>query len=54
MKVGVAEVLYPKGHKELDINTINVISDIADVYYFAYNQFLDTKRLSKTVEVIVF
>lgn len=52
MRIGVAEVLYPKGHKELDINTINVISDIADVYYFSYRDFLNTERLSKGVEVI--
>ncbi len=52
MKIGFAEVLYPKGHKELDIKTINAISDIADVCYFSYRDFLNVERLNKGVEVI--
>ena len=52
MKIGIAEVLYPNGHKDLDINTMNIISTIADVYYFSYREFLDPMRLNESIKVI--
>ena len=52
MNIGIAEVLYPKGHKELDINTINILSRVANTYYFAGNDFLDVRRISDRVKVI--
>lgn len=52
MNVGVAEVLYPEGHKELDINTINIIANTANTFYFSDKGFLDNGRLSEKVKVI--
>ncbi len=52
MKIGIAEVLYPEGHKELDIKTINIISCIGDIFYFQHRDYLDTNRLCERVKVV--
>lgn len=52
MKIGVAEVIYPKGHKKFDIKTINILSKIGDVYYFSYPKFITNKAIKIDVNII--
>lgn len=52
MNIGIAEVLYPKGHKELNINTVNILSRVANIYCFNSKDFFDVGRIADKVNVI--
>lgn len=52
MNIGVVEVLYPDGHKEIDKKMIKILSQMGNVYYFAKKEFIKSEELEISINIV--